>query len=449
MTIAERTAETASEGPLASGSGTIRPASGALGELPEAWVSRTGQPGGKTSPEELAAAAHSSCFAMALALRLAERKAAAQRLTVAATVTLDEGDGTPTIISSRLRARGRVPGLDVSGFQEAVSEAAPPPGVPAVRRRQDQRDRHPGSGPVTADGTVALGQLASGALEGLLILATAVWTGGLVAIFVVARVARHTLMPRDRVAFFRGLGRRTAQSAGSRWPWPSAAARPCSMAEPGTACSSRPRSSRPAWYSSQRPEWAGPADDPPPARGADTAGQLGACGSRAPGRRSAAVLRAAIAALSLALYRPRRAARTVNSRCPGTTSGAWRSTHRVGGANGSGVMSSAVIVGASQSAPPGGQPGPRVPRCRALSLRLTGTDVIVRLGGIPERPRHLAKPHESRGFQCHCAPGDLIATTCRPPRTTETPRSGIPAVPPQRWPGRAGNSAGAWRPSAA
>jgi hypothetical protein len=48
---------------------------------------------------------------------------------------------------------------------------------------------------VTTDGTVALGQLASGTLEGLLILATAVWTGGLVAIFVVARVARHTLMP--------------------------------------------------------------------------------------------------------------------------------------------------------------------------------------------------------------------------------------------------------------
>jgi osmotically inducible protein OsmC len=44
--------------------------------------------------------------------------------TVATTVTLDEVDGTPTIISSRLRVRGRVPGLDASGFQEAVSEAA-------------------------------------------------------------------------------------------------------------------------------------------------------------------------------------------------------------------------------------------------------------------------------------------------------------------------------------
>ena len=168
------------------------------------WASRTGQPGGKTSPEELAAAAHSSCFA--LALRLGERKAAAQRLTIAATVTLDEVDGTPTIVSSRLRVRGRVPGLDVSGFRRR-SVRPPPPGVPDVRRRQGQRDRDPGSGPVTADRTVTLGQLAAGALEGLLILATAVWTGGLVAIFVVARVARHTLRSRDWVAFFRGLGR--------------------------------------------------------------------------------------------------------------------------------------------------------------------------------------------------------------------------------------------------
>ena len=67
---------------------------------------------------------------------------------------------------------------------------------------------------MTADGTVALGQLASGTLEALLIVATAVWTGGLVAIFVVARVARHTLMPRDRMAFFRGLGRSYAPVGG-------------------------------------------------------------------------------------------------------------------------------------------------------------------------------------------------------------------------------------------
>jgi lipoyl-dependent peroxiredoxin len=124
MAIAERTAETTWEGPLANGSGTIRPASGALGDLPVTWASRTSEPGGKTSPEELAAAAHSSCFAMALALRLGERRVTAERLTVTATVTLDEVDGTPTIVSSDLQVRGRVPGLDEYGFQEAVSETA-------------------------------------------------------------------------------------------------------------------------------------------------------------------------------------------------------------------------------------------------------------------------------------------------------------------------------------
>lgn len=60
---------------------------------------------------------------------------------------------------------------------------------------------------MTAAGTAALGQPASGTLAGFLILATAVWTGGLTAIFVVARVAQSTLQPRERVVFFRGLGR--------------------------------------------------------------------------------------------------------------------------------------------------------------------------------------------------------------------------------------------------
>lgn len=124
MAIAVRTAETTWEGPLASGSGTIHPASGALGELPVTWMSRTEKPDGETSPEELAAAAHSSCFAMALALRLGEHHAVAQQLMVTATVTLDEVDGTPTIVSSDLRVRGQVPGLDAAGFQQAVDEAA-------------------------------------------------------------------------------------------------------------------------------------------------------------------------------------------------------------------------------------------------------------------------------------------------------------------------------------
>jgi uncharacterized membrane protein len=60
---------------------------------------------------------------------------------------------------------------------------------------------------MTATGMAALGQPATGTLEGFLVFAAAVWVGGLVAIFVVARVAQRTLRPRERVAFFRGLGR--------------------------------------------------------------------------------------------------------------------------------------------------------------------------------------------------------------------------------------------------
>ncbi|MFC0865387.1 OsmC family peroxiredoxin [Sphaerimonospora cavernae] len=124
MAIAERTAETTWEGALARGRGTIDGGSGAIEGMPVTWASRTERPDGLTSPEELAASAHSSCFAMALALRLGEHKAVPERLTVAATVTLDEVGGVPTIVSSALRVRGRVPDLDADGFRKAVDEAA-------------------------------------------------------------------------------------------------------------------------------------------------------------------------------------------------------------------------------------------------------------------------------------------------------------------------------------
>ncbi|MGH3322506.1 MAG: OsmC family peroxiredoxin [Streptosporangiaceae bacterium] len=123
MAIAERIAETTWEGTLASGRGTVSGSTGALGDLPVTWASRTERPDGMTSPEELAAAAHSSCFAMALSLRLGEHDAPPERLTVSATVTLDEVDGVPTIVSSALRVRART-SLDAAGFQAAVDEAA-------------------------------------------------------------------------------------------------------------------------------------------------------------------------------------------------------------------------------------------------------------------------------------------------------------------------------------
>lgn len=124
MPIAERSARTTWEGSLARGTGTIRPDSGAFDPLPVTWAARTEAPGGKTSPEELAAAAHSSCFAMALSLCLGERKIEPKRLDVSAKVTLDEVDGKPTVVSSAVTVRATLDGLDADGFQAAVDDAA-------------------------------------------------------------------------------------------------------------------------------------------------------------------------------------------------------------------------------------------------------------------------------------------------------------------------------------
>jgi osmotically inducible protein OsmC len=124
MAIAIRTAQTTWDGPLASGPGMVRRGSGAAGELAVTWASRTERADGKTSPEELAAAAHSACYAMALALRLGEHRAAPDRLSVAATVTLDQAGGVPTSVSSHLDVTARVPGLSPDDFGTVVSEAS-------------------------------------------------------------------------------------------------------------------------------------------------------------------------------------------------------------------------------------------------------------------------------------------------------------------------------------
>ena len=124
MAIAERSAQTSWQGNLARGSGEVTSGSGAFGPLPVTWDARTVRADGKTSPEELAAAAHASCFSMALALRLAEHNATPEQLTVRATVTLDEVDGRPTIVSSALTVRAQVPGIDTAAFDAAVDEAA-------------------------------------------------------------------------------------------------------------------------------------------------------------------------------------------------------------------------------------------------------------------------------------------------------------------------------------
>ena len=103
------------------GSGTItKVGSGVLPELPVTWTARTESSDGKTSPEELIAAAHASCFSMALSHALAQAGNAPERLETSATVTFVPGTG---ITKAALTVIGRVPGLDEAAFQEAAEGA--------------------------------------------------------------------------------------------------------------------------------------------------------------------------------------------------------------------------------------------------------------------------------------------------------------------------------------
>jgi lipoyl-dependent peroxiredoxin len=123
MPIATREAEIIWEGPLARGTGTLSSGSGALEQLLVTWASRTERPDGKTSPEELIAAAHASCFAMALALVLGENHTPPDRLTVGASCTLDEVEGAPRVTTVELNVGARVPGLDRGEFERHVKQA--------------------------------------------------------------------------------------------------------------------------------------------------------------------------------------------------------------------------------------------------------------------------------------------------------------------------------------
>jgi lipoyl-dependent peroxiredoxin len=122
MAIAVRTAQTTWERTLASGAGTVRTGSGAA-ELAVTWASRTERADEKTSPEELAAAAHSACYAMALAVRLGERTAVQERLAITA-VTLDEAAGVAAIVSSHLDVTASIPRLDKTAFDSVIAETS-------------------------------------------------------------------------------------------------------------------------------------------------------------------------------------------------------------------------------------------------------------------------------------------------------------------------------------
>jgi osmotically inducible protein OsmC len=123
MAIAQRSAQCSWNGDLAHGKGTVGGASGALTELPVTWASRTERSAGQTSPEELIAAAHASCFSMALAHELSQGGNTPDQLDVTARVTLDERDGAPTVTTSEITVQGRVPGVDQEAFATAATNA--------------------------------------------------------------------------------------------------------------------------------------------------------------------------------------------------------------------------------------------------------------------------------------------------------------------------------------
>ncbi|MDX6370582.1 MAG: lipoyl-dependent peroxiredoxin [Gaiellaceae bacterium] len=117
----DRRAEVTWHGDLMSGSGTVDSVtSGVLGGLDVSWPARAEEPGGKTSPEELIAAAHATCFSMALSHGLAQAGHAPEELRTSATVTFQPGEG---ITKVALDVAGRVPGVDEAAFTEAAQQA--------------------------------------------------------------------------------------------------------------------------------------------------------------------------------------------------------------------------------------------------------------------------------------------------------------------------------------
>jgi osmotically inducible protein OsmC len=116
-----RRAEATWSGPLATGSGTVSAiTSGAFAALPVSWSARTESSDGKTSPEELVAAAHSACFSMALSGTLGRAGSPPDRLEVSAEVTFDKVEAGWSVVSSAIAVRGWVPGISAEDFAAAA-----------------------------------------------------------------------------------------------------------------------------------------------------------------------------------------------------------------------------------------------------------------------------------------------------------------------------------------
>jgi osmotically inducible protein OsmC len=115
-----RIATGAWQGSLLEGSGTVDLDSSGLGTFDVTWASRAEEPEGRTSPEELIAAAHAACFSMSLASRLAKAGTPPTTLETRAEVDFQPGEG---ITAVRLQVAGDVPGLDDESFRELAEDA--------------------------------------------------------------------------------------------------------------------------------------------------------------------------------------------------------------------------------------------------------------------------------------------------------------------------------------
>jgi lipoyl-dependent peroxiredoxin len=108
------------EGSLMEGQGEVSLDSSGIGEFPVNWAARSAEPNGVTSPEELIAAAHSTCYSMALSHALAQAGTPPQELRTSATVTFQPGEGITKIA---LTVAGQVDGIDGDAFEQAAQTA--------------------------------------------------------------------------------------------------------------------------------------------------------------------------------------------------------------------------------------------------------------------------------------------------------------------------------------
>jgi lipoyl-dependent peroxiredoxin len=121
---AVRRASATWSGDLTSGAGTVSAeTTGVFTSLPVSWAARTEEPGGKTSPEELLAAAHAACYSMAFSNKLAKAGHTPERVDVTADVTFAKEEAGWKVATSHLTVRGRVPGISEADFTSIAEDA--------------------------------------------------------------------------------------------------------------------------------------------------------------------------------------------------------------------------------------------------------------------------------------------------------------------------------------